>query len=325
MWMALEVILLHRMSWKGYDNLIFRFLKNCELFSVPVFMIIAFYLSAKTIEEQDPEKVRNRFIRLIIPQVGWAIICWTVYVLTDIIFMHKLSHTLLDLLIAIISGCRQDTNPSTWFQCVLIILTAIYCLVFKLCKRETAWKCVYASFVVALLIQASGFYFDFFADKPYEIMNTIGRIFEVMPFASVGMILRHINVYEKLKDKRSIVIVASLVLFIIGFYIPFPQFKGFFEGLYPIYMGIMLFIFFLFLPLEDVTDKSRSIILQVTRYTLGIYCAHRLVYGIMEIIYELLGLNIPNFSRCLLTYLACYVMSFVFTLLPGNFFRKMVD
>ena len=126
--MAFEVILLHRMSWKGYDNLFFRFLKECELFSVPVFMILAFYFSARTLEEGNKEKLKNRFIRLIIPQVGWAIVCWVVYLLTDIIFMHEISHLINDLFVAIVSGCRQNTNPSTWFQAVLILLTVIYCV-----------------------------------------------------------------------------------------------------------------------------------------------------------------------------------------------------
>ncbi len=325
-WMAFEVILLHRMSWHGYEGPFFGFLKACELFSVPVFMIIAFYLSEKTLEESDPVKIRKRFIRLIVPQAGWAIICWIVYVLTDIIFMHELSHSLWDLFIAIVSGCRQDTNPSTWFQCVLIILTFFYFLIFRFLDNKKAWIAVYVSFFAALLVQYNGAYYAFFADKPYELMNTIGRIFEVMPFAAAGLILKHLDAEKKLKDRRMIFIAVFVLLFVMGFYLPFPKAdRGFFEGLYPLYMGMALFMIFILLPTETVQGKGRGIIIQMTRYTLGIYCAHRLVYGILEIVYELAGIIPGNFAKCVITYLACYLMSYIMSLFPGTLFRNMVD
>ena len=323
--MAFEVILLHRMSWKGYDNFFFRFLKECELFSVPVFMILAFYFSAKTLEEGENEKLKNRFIRLIIPQVGWAIVCWVVYLLTDIIFMHEISHSINDLFVAIVSGCRQNTNPSTWFQAVLILLTVIYCLVFKLVDNKKAWVIVLFSFIASILIQLNGNYYRFFEDKPYELVNTIGRIFEMMPYAAVGLLLRHVELYERLKEKRYIVLLVSLVLFAIGFYLPFPDFEGFFAGLYPLYMAICLFVFFLFLPLQNISEKGKQTIMVLSRYTLGIYCAHRLVYGIIEIIYELTGINPGSFLKCIIVYVVCYVMSYIMCLFPFEVFKKMVD
>lgn len=324
MWMAFEVILLHRMSWKGYDSLFFAFLKRCELFSVPVFVIIAFYFCARTLEEGNKEKIRQRFIRLIIPQVGWAIICWVVYVLTDIIFAHQLNHNLMDLIIAIISGCRQDTNPSTWFQAVLIILTLIYCLIFRFCGNKK-WYVVYSTFMLALFIQWNGAYYDFFQQTPYEVANTIGRIFELMPFACVGILLSHYKIYTTLINKRIWILATSLLLFSLGFVISFPSFKGFFEGFFPLYMAICLFIFFLFLPTENIEGKSRNLIIQITRYTLGIYCAHRLVYGILDIVYELLGIDPGSFMKCIIVYLACYVMSYIMSIIPIRYLKEMVD
>jgi hypothetical protein len=325
MWMAFEVILLHRMSWKGYEGPFFSFLKSCELFSVPVFVIAAFYFSADLLEENDKVKVKKRLIRLIVPQVGWAVLCWIVYVLTDIIFMHELSHGFLDLIIAIISGCRNNVNPSTWFQCVLIILTVLYALIYSLKDKKISRTIVYLSFFLALFIQADGRYFDFFADKPHEVMNTIGRIFEIMPYACIGMFLKHIGIYDRLNDHRLIIILTSVVLFFAGFRIPFIQFKGFFEGSYPIYMAVMLFLFFLLLPFEKVQGKGRNAILQISRFTLGIYCAHRLVYGIMDIVYELMGSDPDSFIKCLMTYLVCYAMSYIMCLLPIRVFRMMVE
>ncbi len=325
MWMAFEVILVHRMSWSGYDGPVFSFLKSCELFSVPVFLIISFYLSASVIENGSDEKVKQRFIRLIIPQVGWAIVCWLVYVITDIVFMHVLDHGIMDLLIAIVSGCRQNTNPSTWFQAVLIILTVFYCLVFRLFNKSTAWIIVHLSVVFAMMIQADGRYYHFFEYQSYEVMNTIGRIFEVMPYAGLGLILKRIDIFERLKDRRYIAIVVSAFLFIGGFYFTFPQYEGFFAGFYPIYMGLFLFLIFLLLPLENVSSEMRKVIYHVTRFTLGVYCAHRLVYGIMDIVYELLHLEPKAFTRCIMTYLACYIMSVIMSKIPIRVFRRMVE
>lgn len=325
-WMAIEVILLHRMSWKGYNGFFFNFLKACEMFSVPVFMIISFYLSVRVFEDGNYHKFKERMFRLLIPQVGWAIICWVVYYLTDIIFMHEINHTITDLWVAIISGCRQNTNPSTWFQAVLIILTLYFFVLFKYLDSKKAWLGVYLSLIGALLIQYEGTYFTYFSKMNYELFNTVGRIFEIMPYACAGLILRHIDVYKIFNEKRWIVIAVCVSFFIIGFKIPFPQYyRGFFDGLYPLYMGIMLFIIFVLLPIQISDEKTYKTTVYLTKFTLGSYCAHRLVYGIMEIVYELLHLSVPNFSKCLITYLMCYIMSVIIYQIPNKYVRYLVD
>lgn len=325
MWMAFEVILLHRMSWSGYEGPLFSFLKTCELFSVPVFLIVSFYLSASLLESGNTERFYKRLIRLFIPQVGWAVICWLVYVATDIVFMHVLEHSFMDLLIAVVSGCRQNTNPSTWFQAVLILLTVFYFLVFRFFGKQTAWIIVHLSVVLALMIQANGAYYHFFETKSYELMNTVGRFFEVMPYAGVGLILKRIDILERLKDRRYIAIVVCAALFFATPHFSFPQYEGFFAGVYPICMALFLFLIFLLLPLEKVSWNIRKTILTITRFTLGIYCAHRLVYGIMDIIYELLSLQPKAMTKCIMTYLACYIMSYIVTLFPIKLFRDLVE
>lgn len=311
MWMALEVILLHRCDWSDYNGFFFRFLKSCQLFSVPVFMIVSFYLAEKVFSSRDDERFFKRLVRIIIPQIGWALICWLVYVSTDIIFMHELSHSFKDLIIAIISGCRQNTNPSTWFQMVLLILTIIYYCLFKICKDDKVWYAVIGSFFIALGIQATGFWYDLFENSPYELNNTIGRIFEIMPYAALGLYLSHDNAKEKLLKNRYGAMISLIVLFIIGFFIKFTSFKGFFAGIYPIYMATWIFMFFLILPLDNIDIRTYEFIRNISRFTLGIYCGHRLVFGILDIIYDILHLSIPSFSKCLLTYIACYIMSYI--------------
>lgn len=311
MWMALEVILLHRCDWSGYDGCFFQFLKSCELFSVPVFVIISFYLSEKVFSSRDDERFMKRLIRILIPQVGWAVICWIVYVLTDIVFMHELSHGLGDLFWAIISGCRQSVNPSTWFQMVLLLLTVIYYGLFKMFRDDKVWYAVIASFFLALAVQASGFWYRLFEGSPYELNNTIGRIFEIMPYAALGLYLRHDEAKEKLLKSRYVNMAFLMALFAGGFFLPFPTFDGFFAGIYPIYMATWIFMFFLLLPLDQIGDGTYGLLKNASRFTLGIYCAHRIVFGILDIIYDILHLSVPSFSKCLLTYLACYVMSYV--------------
>jgi surface polysaccharide O-acyltransferase-like enzyme len=146
-----------------------------------------------------------------------------------------------------------------------------------------------------------------------------------MPYAGIGLILKKIDIFERLKDRRYIAVVVSALLFIGGFYFTFPQYEGFFAGFYPIYMGLFLFLIFLLLPLENVSSEMRKAIYHVTRFTLGVYCAHRLVYGIMDILYELTRLEPKPFTKCVMTYLACYAMSYIVCLFPFKVFKKMVD
>lgn len=325
-WMAMEVILLHRMSWKGYDGPFFNFLKSCELFSVPVFVIIAFYYSVGIFDKNDEVKLFKRLVRLIIPQVGWALICWVTYYLTDIVFLHKVNHTISDFLIAIVSGCRQNTNPSTWFQAVLILLTLYFALIFKVFKRKNAWMMVWVSMIVSLFIQHNGAYYELFINTNYELANTVGRLFEIMPFACAGMILKSLGVENISTDKKRMAVIMLVLFFFAGFKIPFPQFsKGFYDGFYPLYMGVILFVFFLFLPLDIDNTKLRTVFAYSTKFTLGIYCSHRLIYGILEIVYELLAINISSLSRCLVTYIVCYVLSLIMYQLPSKTIKNLVD
>ncbi len=324
-WMALEVLLVHRCDFSDYPNAVFHFLKIVGPRSVPIFFIISFYFSESLIVKNNLDKFKSRLLRLWIPQVGWAIICWLGYVVIEIVCMHYLQLNLYDLLLAIVFGCRNGVNQTMWFQLVMIILTVFYFYLFKLLGEKKGMIATYITFAIAIILQATGWNYDHLCNLTFELNNTVGNIFQMMPYACLGLWFKHFNIFERFKDKRVIICVIFTVLLFVGIAIPYPAFKGFFEGFDPMHMSICLFIIFLFLPLDDVSDRTRNIIMKATRYTLGVYAAHRLVYSYLDIIYDLLNISFGSFTKCIITYLVCYLVSWIIDRIPNKYIKGLVD
>ena len=116
-------------------------------------------------------------------------------------------HGFSDIIWQVVAG--HVYNKTLWFQSLLIILTALFALIMWIGRSKRGpIICTFLG-VCCLFLQYTGSTLQLkqiewpntigggYFDKSY-VINTIGRLFEMIPYASLGMIMRkqfhsHIN------------------------------------------------------------------------------------------------------------------------------------
>ena len=124
-------------------------------YAVPTFILMSFFLTHEFFKENNKNKIKNRFCRLMIPQVGWAVIYWVIYKALDMIFDLGFEVRVSDAFWQILTGHSPALNETMWFQADLIILTGLFLLTFAICKGYYM-ICLNTYAVLALYIQYSG-------------------------------------------------------------------------------------------------------------------------------------------------------------------------
>ena len=101
---------------------------------------------------------------------------------------------------------------------------------------------------------------------------------------------------------------SIFILFIIFKYNIFTPVKGFGkQGIMNNVGGVLFFIIFSLIPLENLNVKILTFIIYLTRYTPGIYFLHINIYNIFK--YKFYLIKHKTFFGCFLIYLICYSIS----------------
>ena len=325
MLLAFEVLLGHFANWDEYNpTLVWPFRELVSL-AVPCFVILSFYLMGKSFLSRDDGKFKNRLIKLLIPQVGWAIIYYAIYLTLDITMNAGLTHGFSDFIWQLFTGHSMQLNPSMWYQVDVIIATIIFYFVFKFNKDDKkAYICLFAITVLCYILQFSGINRALFGNLRFELKYPLGRIAEVIPFAFVGFTLKYFDILEKLKKYRYIVMPLCIVLFFVAYNIPWTVLNDFgFAGFCKPWLAITIVTFAFLVPLEYLSLGLKKFILKLTDYSLGIYCIHRLINTLL---YKFAPwINLHSFERCILLYVACYVACFLIELIPNKYAKQLVN
>ncbi|MBQ6334428.1 MAG: acyltransferase [Erysipelotrichaceae bacterium] len=325
MLMAFEVLLGHFADWSQYDPRIVWPFRELVSLAVPSFVIMSFYLTERSFLNRDDEKFKVRFKKLLIPQIAWAFIYYIIYALIDL-FMHKKLHSgITDLFWQILTGHSSYLNPSMWYQFDIIITTVLFFLVFRQIKDN---KKAYCGLLIITLfcyiLQFSGVNRALFGEMIFELKYPLGRIIEMIPFATIGFSLRYFDVFEKLKKYRWIVMVLCVALFLLGFHIPWPELKDFgFAGFAKPYLALCIVTFAFLTPLEKLSLPIKKAIIKISDYSLGIYCIHRLINTLLKVFIP--SISLQSFERCVLLYIICYFICFLIDLLPDKNTKLLVN
>jgi hypothetical protein len=139
--------------------------------------------------------------------------------------------------------------------------------------------------LLSYYLQYSGINYKFF--NKYNDLNfrNIGSIVEMIPFNVTGMILFHLNIINKLRNKKfyTIVICIIIIYILLQFEI-FQKIYGFrYPGIHLNIAGISLFILFYVLPTENIKNiHILQFILCITHYTGGIYYLHIIFFDYLK-------------------------------------------
>lgn len=151
----------------------------------------------------------------------------------------------------------------------------------------------------------------------------LGRFSEMIPYASLGYLVAHYNLFNRLKTKRKLCLITfGIISLILSLYKLIPTAPGFGYS----NNNNLLVVFFAagfayLLPFERVSEKSRNILKYVTRYTLGIYCMHRLVGTILS----MARLELTGLTRCVIIYIIAFFISFIMCKLSSKYLKQLVE
>lgn len=323
--MCFFVILAH--GWLPNDSGMFTsFLNDTRKFAAVVFMIVAVYFSYPLFCCPNANKLKNRLIRLIIPQIGWSFVYWLFFCVAPTLIRHGGSIQADRLFLQILFG--HSINSPMWFQFMLILMTLIFVILFKVFSRKYMLVIIVLS-GICIFLQYMGINAEIFEGIRSEISIPLGRIVEIFPVATCGIVLAEYKLLDILREKRLITIILSSILLISiekmwGVVTPKVGFD--YQGIGMIVGGLSIIGIGASIPVSLTTEKGFKIFETITGYTLGIYCMHRLVINVLERLYAYIKFpfEMGTVISCVVVYLVCYLIAFVATNVLKRSWLKMM-
>ena len=290
--------------WLPSDNgNIFSYgVDNLRKLAVPCFFSLSFYLLGDKIPDYSLYQFITRKRRLMIPFYFWGVFSWIMAILFNYASMNKDSIA-YSIVWQLFTGSREDINPTLWYLFILSICTSLFFYLYKLPLKNFNILLVFIV-VFSFFIQYSGLNYWLFNNLGYEIKYSIGRLFEMIPYACVGIFVKLTS--ERRKKSKKIFFLVSILLVCIYFLLENYSLlkideKGFgYQGV-DVLVGTLGLVF-LFLSFEIFSDKLRKVIYVASKHTLGIYCIHYLVGNLLKrfIDYGIL--------LCIVIYVLCYLI-----------------
>lgn len=319
--MTFEVVLVHCVDFEKCKGIEFKALEALSSQAVPVFMIMSFFFSYKIFIKNSKFSLYKRIKMLIIPQVGWALLYFFILYIID------KRTTLCDLAWQIITGHSPKINPTMWFQTSLIILTIFFYHLFNAYKeRKTSIIVVIIFACLSLLFQYSEINYKIFCSLRYELCYPLGRTIEMIPYASIGILLARFDVLKSLVCKKNKQLYYLIPAFFLFYYFEKRIYNpnGFgYQGIRHIVSDVILFISFGTLR---INNKFSKIIIKVTKHTSGVYYAHRLVNDviILQKPIEAMNYGYSSLFKCIIIYFVCFELSHFISSLPNKTINELI-
>lgn len=303
-YMSFSIVILHFLKEEFKTNFLLKFMFHCQPFYVPTFFLISFYFSFNMFISKNIAKIKERFIRILIPYTIWPIFLW----LRNIIFNHKdinfdyamFKPILFQLLIG------YDFYAVFWFQFDLIVITIIFSIIIF--SFDTHY------FIILKFMSV----FLYIINKTYEerliIYKQIGSIkplFGSFIYSFAGFYLRSKSILIKFHIKRNVIFILIIIsFFLIYIHKILIKISIRFKIAVVDIVIVCLFIFFGKIPFDSIqNDIIKKIIKQLTSYTGGIYYIH---YGVRKIFSTYFPIfNVGNFKACIINYIVCYLICFI--------------
>lgn len=236
--------------------------------ATPSFMIIAFYFSAHIVLNGDSILIKKRMYRLMMPQFAWGIVFFFLY---NALELGGVKFGFRDLVKQLIFG--SPINGVLWFQFDLIILTLLFYYIFKILNENAVIVLAYFS-VICLVIQYLGYHMVL-SDIVPSIADSIGRLFETFPCATVGIILYKYRLLDYLRAKWKPMIGLLVIIKGVGNLIGGPKYEGYgIAGVNVLIGAICIVCIFYILPLDNIDTWIKNLIDFFSKYSMGVYIIH---------------------------------------------------
>lgn len=309
--MSFEVVCCH--FWKNGFSL---FLKPFELlrdYAVPSFMLVSFYLFVKKCDIHNNSKIRSRLNRIICPHIIWSFLVWGIYYLYGF-FSKKNIVKLSDLGWQILTG--HSYNAPMWFMVDLFILTLIFIAIMKMIKNKSVLKIILVSLVVtSFYLEYSELFFSIINELRFEIKYPLGRLIEMIPYASTGMLCALTRAEKVLKKRVSAL--AFPVLYLVLFFCfkkktDILSCNGFnYQGLGLFILSCLFSLSFIVIVQNINSAVFKKFVFFIGRYTFGVFCMHNIIGKIIGDSLSYFGIAKDTFFESLIIYIVCIVVCIV--------------
>ena len=311
--LAFWVVLQHCLSDK-YQNRLEYFFSKIKL-HVPCFILISFFFTCKTITGRNIFKIKQRFIRLLIPYTIYPIMLLIIN--NFLFFFFKINFlgrkisiiSFRDLIVQFIIG--RNILPVYWFQFFLIWTTSLFLIISFITKKKFLFV-IAQIYIISYIILYSGINFNFFIHFNPNIAYSVGEIMEVMPSALSGLLIYSLNIMKIIKyNYKKAIYFSFMALYIIYNYNIFSSFKQIcFGGIIIDICSILVFIIFYLIPFNtNKSEKCNNIIFNITNYTQGIYSLHLII---RKVLYSKVNIiRYGKLSGCFIIFGISYSLSFI--------------
>lgn len=274
--LAFSVVSMHNFKNNSTKNTIILYITKDTYIHVPSFFIISFYLMSINFSFSNKNNFLRRIKRLLIPYIFWPIIIWIMNRLFNIInkkiiFPESYSSLILQLL------WGHEFMFQFWFQWNLLVITILFYLIIKVFKKQSLFFLLIL-LILAYISQYSGFnYIYFYIKFPPSNRLTIGRLFEMIPFAVTGYIFGFYRIVNFLEKKKIKVQILSIIIYnIIKDLKSVSHIKGLgYKGINLNIQSECVFCIFSLLHLEIINEYYiYKLIIPLINHSAGVFYLH---------------------------------------------------
>lgn len=278
-------------------------------FHVPTFMIMSFYFHYNTLKAKNISKLKQRFQRILIPYIVWAIF---IFILNNILselygfILKKKNLELKDLVLQLIFG--SHFHLVFYYQFNLIFLTLLFNIISFLFNNYLIF--VFQILLIAAYIFQYSQWNVFIFIKYFSVIRySLGLIIELLPFAVIGATLCYLNIVRMLKQFKVVVtFFIGIIIFLILEFNIFVIIRGFlYPGLLLNIGGICIFILFSLFSFQN--RKLLYLLKIITKFTGGVYYIHTLFFEFL--FRKFFFIRNKTFHGSIFIYLLSYITCFL--------------
>ena len=296
------IIVCHFYGFRHY-----RIILNKNIYYIITFFYLSFYFSYNTLASRNISKIKGRFIRMLIPYIGWPLMLFLNDKYHHFLYGQKENYKLRHFYYQILVGCKM--YGIFWFLFNLIFLNLFFTLIIFLFKKNF----IFILFIFCVINYS--FFYSNYANilifnkyKKVPSHHAIRPILEFFIFDFTGFYLSSIQFINKLYKYRIISIFVSIISLVL--YFKFYSLNIYFiKGIIRDILITLIFVIFSMLPFDKINNYYIiNFLNKITSHTGGIYYIHVIIGNHLKNIASVVKNG--YFKGCLLIYFFCYFICF---------------
>ncbi len=304
--LAFSVIRAHNFQKNSTKNKLILKITEERKLHVPSFFIMSFFFTYSNLLSLNRKIFFTRIIRLLLPYILWPVIIWNLNCILNMIFKQKLFlDNYQSLKLQLLWGYSFMTQ--FWFQWDLIVITLLFYLII-LIFRNCSLFILQLLLIISYIFQYSGYnYKKYYLQFPEYSRISIGRLFEMIPFAVTGFNFGYYKVVIILKNYKIKALIFSIVIYnVVRDYNIFTNVIGVhYSGINLNIQSICIFILFSLIPFDNIKSNAlKKSINIITKYTAGIFYLHLSIHSYLKFCFN----NFKNgtFTCLIINYIISY-------------------